>query len=236
MGSGKKSGSLESEGKGTGRQMVAEADLRAIVRLLGEVAALPGGIFEKKTWLLDGLCDFTGAVEWRWALFSVLPDGLSCFASVRRRIGEKQSPALALMDTASGFQGASLPADGATHDMVFRRNLDQGTESHIALCREPEQKEFSSREIQLASLVLEEIPWLHWREWKTRQPLRPKLSPRLQWTMDLLLLGLGRKEIASQIGISEGTVSGYMRELYQQYGVNSQAELMRIRPYQSTPN
>jgi DNA-binding CsgD family transcriptional regulator len=51
----------------------------------------------------------------------------------------------------------------------------------------------------------------------------------LQWTLDLLLLGLGRKEIADQIGISEGTVSGYIRGLYQHFGVNSQAELMRLR-------
>lgn len=208
--------------------MVAEADLRAIVRLLGEVAARPGGLFEKKTFLLDGLCDFTGATEWRWDLFFVTPDRLSCFASVRRKIGENQSPAQTLMDTASGFQGAGRPA-AAQGEMVFRRDLDQGIESHITLCREARQKEFSSREIQLASLVVEEIPWLHWREWKTQPPLRPALSPRLQWTMDLLLLGLGRKEIADQIGISEGTVSGYMRALYQQYGVNSQVELMKIQ-------
>jgi len=229
MGSGKNSDASGVTRKSLDSQMIAEADLRAIVRLLGQVAALPGGIFEKKTCLLDGLCDFTGAVEWRWALFSVLPDGLSCFASVRRRIGENRPPALALVDAASGFQEADLSACSSPYDLVFRRTQDQGTESHISLCREPRQKEFSSRETQLASLVLEEIPWLHWREWKTRQPLRRKLSPRLQWTMDLLLLGFGRKEIASQIGISEGTVSGYMRELYQQFGINSQAELMRIQ-------
>lgn len=236
MSRGKNSGSSGVVRKSLDSQMIAEADLRAIVRLLGQVAALPGGIFEKKTCLLDGLCDFTGAVEWRWALFSVLPDRLSCFASLRRRIGENRPPALALVDAASVFQEAALPACGSPNDMVFRRTLDQDTESHISLCREPRQKEFSSREIQLASLVLEEIPWLHWREWNARQPLHRKLSPRLQWTMDLVLLGLGRKEIANQIGISEGTVSGYMRELYQQFGVNSQAELMRIKPNQSTPD
>jgi DNA-binding NarL/FixJ family response regulator len=107
-------------------------------------------------------------------------------------------------------------------------------QSKILLLRDSNEPAFSMREIHLASLVLDEIPWLHWRNWKTPVPSLSKLSPRLQWTMDLLLLGLGRKEIADQIGISEGTVSGYIRKLYHQFGVNSQAELMRLRLQESS--
>jgi DNA-binding CsgD family transcriptional regulator len=56
---------LETE---TAAGMLAEADVRALVRLLGEVAALPGGHAEKKRHLMDGLCGLIGADAWVWAL------------------------------------------------------------------------------------------------------------------------------------------------------------------------
>jgi len=45
-----------------------EADVRAIVRLLGEVCALPGGHAEMKRHLMDGLAKLAGADAWVWCL------------------------------------------------------------------------------------------------------------------------------------------------------------------------
>jgi len=45
-----------------------EADVRAMVRLLGEVAALRGDHAEKKARLMHGLCEMIGADKWAWAL------------------------------------------------------------------------------------------------------------------------------------------------------------------------
>ncbi len=200
--------------------------MRVIVRLLGETASLPGGLMNKKLFLLDGLCNFVGSSEWAWALISA---NTTESLTLRRRIGESFDMPVALQN-ASGpiVQWEFLPVSSA-QAICSDLAVNSHTNSKILLLREPDEPEFSIREVHLASLVLDEIPWLHWREWKTPRPSHAKLSPRLQWTQDLLLLGLGRKEIADQIGISEGTVSGYIRKLYQYFGVNSQAELMRLR-------
>ena len=45
-----------------------ERDARALVRLIGEVAALPGGHARKKRYLMDGLCQLIGADAWAWGL------------------------------------------------------------------------------------------------------------------------------------------------------------------------
>ncbi len=49
-------------------QLLAETDVRAIVRLLGEVAALPGDHTRKKRHLMDGLCNLIHADAWVWSL------------------------------------------------------------------------------------------------------------------------------------------------------------------------
>jgi DNA-binding CsgD family transcriptional regulator len=45
-----------------------ETDVRAIVRLLGEVATLQGGHAAQKRYLMDGLCNLIGADCWVWGL------------------------------------------------------------------------------------------------------------------------------------------------------------------------
>jgi len=45
-----------------------EADVRAIVRLLGEVATSQEDVAARKRRLMDGLCQLTGADSWAWSL------------------------------------------------------------------------------------------------------------------------------------------------------------------------
>ena len=206
---------------------VEESDLRAIVRLLGEVVALAGGLMDKKCYLLDGLCDLVGASEWRWALFAKARDDTEsrCLYALRRKLHEvfETSP-----QQPGELQPDHLPPSADSSSVILsRRSLEARVESRIALCLDDGKTHYSARESSLGYLVLDEVPWLHWREWAPRSPA-PRLSPRQQLTLNLLLLGFGRKEIASQIGISPGTVTGYVRELYQRFGVSSQTELMRI--------
>jgi DNA-binding CsgD family transcriptional regulator len=47
---------------------LAEEDVRAMVRLIGEVAALEGGHAEKKRFLMDGLGKLINADIWAWSL------------------------------------------------------------------------------------------------------------------------------------------------------------------------
>jgi DNA-binding CsgD family transcriptional regulator len=202
---------------------VLESDMRAIVRLLGRVAVLPGTLMAKRCFLLDGLCEFADADEWIWSLHDRA--SMRCVASLRRT---RSSPPL-LPGSEPVFdvlpEPPSLEGVPDTHQIGASRLTDSGTESRFDLTRNPGRAPFPDRGAQVVVLVLEEVTWLHWR---AEPPTASKtLSPRLSQVRDLLVLGLGRKEIADLAEISPGTVSGYMREIYQHFGVNSQAELIR---------
>lgn len=202
--------------------------MRAIVRLLGEAAAIRDGLLAKKSYILDGLCHLFGAREWRWAIFHIPTpsEPEQCLSALRRTLettGKSLGP-----PTLQALDVAHLPPPHpAPRCILSIRPLNHTESSRIALLRHDTEAPYTAREIQLASLILDEIPWLHFRE-QIRPPRRPRLSPRLQHILDLLLLGLSRKEISALLGISQGTVAGYVRELYAHFGVNSQAEFMRI--------
>jgi len=105
--------------------------------------------------------------------------------------------------------------------------LDSKSLSTVAIYRKFGAAPFSSREKQIAHLILEEVPWLHRTGWpQDRGAKVPCLSPRQRMVLNLLLDGLGRKQIAANLEISENTVSGYCKEVYRYFSVNSQAELM----------
>ena len=77
-------------------------------------------------------------------------------------------------------------------------------------------------------IVLSEVTWLHLSGWPEDYGADvPKLYPRQRVVLNLLLDGMGRKQIASQMGITENTVSGYAKDVYRHFGVNSHVDLMR---------
>jgi DNA-binding CsgD family transcriptional regulator len=211
---------------------VEESDMRAIVQLLGEVAALPGGLMGKRCHLLDGLCGLSGATEWKWALFRRAENGLAAECLNFLRCNPRTPLVIPMTlpeEDRGGFDLSLLPPPVSGARVIVSWGVPvAAVESRIALCRGEEFPPYSDREIHLASLVLDEIPWLHWQDRTPRQS-NVSLSPREQLIFDLLFLGLGRKDIAAQLGISPGTVAGYVRNLYRQFGVNSQTALMRCR-------
>lgn len=54
--------------------LLAEEDVRSIVRLLGEVIAMQGGIQDKRRHLMDGLCRIIDASAWVWCMAEFDPD------------------------------------------------------------------------------------------------------------------------------------------------------------------
>ncbi len=58
----------------SGDSSLAEADVRAIVRLLGRVIASPDGLKEKRRMLMDGLCHLVNASSWAWCMAEFDPD------------------------------------------------------------------------------------------------------------------------------------------------------------------
>ncbi|WP_411826523.1 helix-turn-helix transcriptional regulator [Luteolibacter sp. AS25] len=47
---------------------ISESDARAMIRLLADTAILPGGHFEKKRFLVDGMAELIGSHCWVWTL------------------------------------------------------------------------------------------------------------------------------------------------------------------------
>lgn len=108
------------------------------------------------------------------------------------------------------------------------QRLDESSLSVIGLYRRFGSEPFTEREKQIIHIVLSEVPWLHLNGWpQDRGATLPTLSPRQRIILNLLMEGMGRKQIADQMGISPNTVAGYTREVYRHFGVHSQAELMR---------
>ena len=54
--------------------VICENDVRAMVRLLGDVIAAPGEITLKRRMLMDGLCTLVGATSWAWCMAEFDPD------------------------------------------------------------------------------------------------------------------------------------------------------------------
>lgn len=56
----------------------------------------------------------------------------------------------------------------------------------------------------------------------------PALSPREQQVVSLLAEGLANKQIAHQLEISETTIKGYLRDVYDKLGANDRAQAVAI--------
>lgn len=54
---------------------ISPGDSRAIIRLLGQVAAHPGDFVAKKVYLMDGLCELIDADRWLWGLSAQMEPG-----------------------------------------------------------------------------------------------------------------------------------------------------------------
>ncbi|MFC4994486.1 helix-turn-helix transcriptional regulator [Rubritalea tangerina] len=114
--------------------------------------------------------------------------------------------------------------------VLSARVMVDGSMSIAALYRDFEKPLYEERERRLMDLMLSQVDWFHQHEASLSlcdHARSEHLSPRQRTILNLLLSGGVRKEIANQLGISENTVSGYIKELYRIYGVHSQAELLK---------
>ncbi|MEI9997745.1 MAG: LuxR C-terminal-related transcriptional regulator [Verrucomicrobiota bacterium] len=71
------------------------------------------------------------------------------------------------------------------------------------------------------------MPWLHEQGWpEDRGATVHQLARRQRMALNLLIAGQGRKQIADHMKISVNTVHEYIKDIYDFFGVHSQAELM----------
>ena len=112
--------------------------------------------------------------------------------------------------------------------IMSSHSFADGSQSAIGIYRKLDRKQFTPREKMMVHLVLEEVGWLHRMGWpEDRGASVPNLYPRERMVLNLLLDGMTRKEIAQHLEISENTVSGYAKQVYQHFRVRSQVDLIR---------
>lgn len=116
----------------------------------------------------------------------------------------------------------SLQTDQGTRQLRATKN-----DRTLVLEREAKEPTFTKREHQLFQLVTSHAPWLLGDPIDSPQS-SPHLSPRMKTVCFFVCLGAGRKEIASALGLEQGSVDAYVRDLYKIYGVRSQREFIRL--------
>ena len=111
--------------------------------------------------------------------------------------------------------------------LVCYRPVSNNSLSGIGIYRRFDRPAFSSRDARITDIIMSEVVWLHEQGWPWESALKvPQLPNRCRMALNLLLEGLSRKQIASEMGISIHTVSEYIKHIYGFYSVHSQAELV----------
>ena len=127
------------------------------------------------------------------------------------------------------YEAAHLWAEaGVGTLLISARPLDDRSASGIGVYRNAPAEPFNERETSIAHIILRGVGWLHEQGWpEDRGVTVPRLYPRQRLILNLLLEGRRRKDIATQLHLSEHTVSGYMKEIFRHFEVNSHVALMR---------
>ena len=118
-------------------------------------------------------------------------------------------------------------AAGVEQVILSIRPSQKGALSHIGVYRRPGALPFSTRESRITHIVLGEVPWLH--DAVLSNDLGStvtSLSPRQRITLNLLLEGQSRKQIAAHLELSPNTIDGYVKDVFRFFRVHSQPELI----------
>ena len=112
--------------------------------------------------------------------------------------------------------------------ILSMRPTSNGQVSAVTLFRNFDRHLFNERDNRIVHVMLSSVPWLHDEAWPNHPNRRVGvLSPRLHTVINLLLQGMGRKQIAAQMNISIHTVNDYIKDVYARFEVHSQSELIR---------
>jgi DNA-binding CsgD family transcriptional regulator len=199
--------------------MLHNPDVRAMIRLLGELSGSDADLAMKRPALLARLCEMIDGDAWAWSLDrrgTQARKGL-CLASLAGTRGDVAAAHVATRDDAKAA-GRKLTVRQICDDVV----------SSIHLTRRAGRPRFSAQEIKMAQIILSEIPWLHEKDPDAETARAGKgLSPREQATLVHWVNGLSSREIAERLGISPYTVQEYVKRIYQHYRVHGRPELLQ---------
>lgn len=231
---------------------VLEQDARAMITAMSEISTMKSDVVRSKYRLMDRLCDIVGAKAWAWALdcnsvdrpqytrVGILQSGFDDdeFAQVVTTIEQAsmtESNRSFLRSVASSPKSEAKIQDGSQWGNVgvgsvimYGRPLGRFSMSTVLVFRGVDEPPFGERENNIMEIMLDGVGWLHENSWPHGGEERvTQFSKRQRMVLNLLLNGKGRKQISGDLGITENTVSGYVKEVYKMLGVCSHVDLIK---------
>jgi two-component system nitrate/nitrite response regulator NarL len=140
-----------------------------------------------------------------------MPDGGGLDVLRQLRDGRK-APAVILL-TAGMDDGQLVTADALAPEGIVLKTSDP---AHLLECMEQVRggQRWTDPEISERT-----------RAAKERASLAPSLTPRERELVELVRQGLRNRDIASQLGVTEGTVKVYLHAIFDKVGVDNRTEL-----------
>jgi two-component system nitrate/nitrite response regulator NarL len=140
-----------------------------------------------------------------------LPDG-SGLDVLKQLRDTKKGPAIVLL-TAGMDDGQLLIADKLEPDGIVLKTSDP---AHLLECMEQVRGGQRWIDPEIAERT---------RDAKERALLAPSLTPRERQLVELVRQGLRNRDIAAQLGVTEGTVKVYLHAIFDKVGVDNRTEL-----------
>lgn len=241
-----------------------EVQVRAIVRLLGDVSISEGDHAFKKRLLMRGLSGLIQADSWAWGLArddgpGKPPIHLSLFhegftdenyaaftqayshpymgdvqAAFNREFVEKATHLTRLRQqidpddlVLNSEIGPLWEQAGIGPVILSLRPLTGRHHSIIGIYRRPFSPRFNEVDNRIAHVVLSGVPWLHELNFpSSASDTLPALTPRQRLTLDFLIQGYNRQQIAAGLEISLHTANDYVKAVFRHFNVHSQAALI----------
>jgi two-component system nitrate/nitrite response regulator NarP len=140
-----------------------------------------------------------------------MPDGSGL--EVLRQLRENRSSPSVILLTAGMDDGQLLAAANLEPEGVVVKTSDP---AHLFECMEQVRKGERWVDPEIAERT---------RHAKERASLAPSLTPRERDLVELVRKGLRNRDIAAQLGVTEGTVKVYLHAIFDKVGVENRTEL-----------
>lgn len=165
--------------------------------------------------LLRGLCEVLHADAAVW----------TCGAE-RVELGGPDGAAQARVRASLARGGFAEPGLVRLENALVLTVPGPGFVQRLALQRAAERAPFSDEDAGLMALLAGPSDFMLQPFAVEASRAGSPLTPRLRDTLRLLLTGLSEKQVADALQLSQHTVHGYVKELYQRMRVSSRAELL----------
>lgn len=202
---------------------ILDLDANGLIYLIGELVNPVDPVETRRRVLLGGLAEWIGADGFGWIRWNGA-ESEKWFCNLKSRKSLDIAESLDSIDL-DAIEGKVF-VDSAKGSLIFCYRGDV-PRTAVALVRNSRRAKFSSRELKLASIILEEVDWLYLDD--SVEPVMKssrRLTLRQSAIAALLLQGLGRKQIADEIGIPVNTLTSHIKEIYRKYGARSHAAFL----------